>query len=292
MYYHPTDVRFERETVEQMHEDADEWSMVCEWASGMPSQIQEKNNLDYVFFGSSEINMYVARAAWMNPGSNTISTTEYGPLKLSGTDGTPFAEFILKGEFYETDPDDAPDGEYVVLNLPDDNVRLDFFLAEGGYVRLVTEYGEQLYQAIWEDDDISYSEAMLGWSYAAAVSAGVRREDDRVQSYCGQWHEKTAGRGMMSISQSVAPGKLDIKVVWPESAAVIDTWTMVAVVNEDGTLLYRHGRFESNEYNEDGEVMSVDQDWALFGWFEPNAAQELIWRNEKGSGVEDSVFVR
>ncbi|MBO6054568.1 MAG: hypothetical protein J6P31_03535 [Oscillospiraceae bacterium] len=292
VYYHPTDVRYERETVEQMREDIAEWSMVCEWASEMPRNIQEMNNLESVSFGSSEVNMYVARAAWMNPGDNTISTTEYGPLKLSGTDSTPFAEFILKGEFYETDPEDTPDGEYVVLNLPDENVRLDFFRAEGGYVRLVSEYGEQLYRAIWEDDDISYSEAMLGWYYAAAVSAGVRPEDDRVQSYCGQWHEKTAGRGMMSISQSVAPGKVDIKVVWPESAAVIDTWTMVAAVNEDGTLTYRNGWFTSIEYTEDGDTLSVDNDWALSGWFEPNADQELIWRNEKGSGVEDSVFVR
>ena len=33
MYYHPTDVRYARETVEKMHEDQDQWSMLCEWAS-------------------------------------------------------------------------------------------------------------------------------------------------------------------------------------------------------------------------------------------------------------------
>ncbi len=291
VYYHPTDVRYERESVEQMRLDAEEWSMVCEWASGMPGQIREKNDLEYAFFGNSEINKYIAKAAWMNPGSDTISTTQYGPLKIANTYGTPFAEFIMTGDFHETDSKETPDGEYVVLNLPEENVRLDFFVADGGYVRLVTEDGERLYQAMWLDDDILYSEAMLGWYYAAALSAGVRKEDDRVQRYCGQWHEKTAGKGTMNIMQSVAPGKVNIEIVWPESAAVYDTWTMVALVNEDGTLTYQHGRFVSKEYDENGKIVSVDNDWALNGWFEPNA-QELIWHDEQDMGGDKTVFVR
>jgi hypothetical protein len=95
----------------------------------------------------------------------------------------------------------------------------------------------------------------------------------------------------MNIMQSVAPGKVNIEIVWPESAAVYDTWTMVALVNEDGTLTYQHGRFVSKEYDENGKIVSVDNDWALSGWFEPNA-QELIWHDEQDMGGDKTVFVR
>ena len=41
--YHPTDVRYERETVEQMEADQEEWSKVVEWADSMKQAFIDEN---------------------------------------------------------------------------------------------------------------------------------------------------------------------------------------------------------------------------------------------------------
>lgn len=172
--YHPTDVRFERATVEEMQNDVAQWTMLNEWANNVPEQFADKNGLERVGFGNSELDIYVARAAWMDNVDVTLSTTEFGPVEAKNVDGTPYAEHVLQGYFWETDLAETPDGEYVVLNFPEENVRLDFFFAPGAYARVVSGEHERLYQAGWYDDDYSYADSMQEWYYAAAELAGVK----------------------------------------------------------------------------------------------------------------------
>ena len=84
----------------------------------------------------------------------------------------------MKGWFTPVEEEEAPDGEYVVLNFKDDDLRLDFFYAPGGYARLISGDRTTLYQAMWTDDDISYAEVMQGWYYAALEAAGVKSADE------------------------------------------------------------------------------------------------------------------
>ena len=39
MFYHPTDVRYMRQTNEQMAADQDQWTALNEWASTVPDEI-------------------------------------------------------------------------------------------------------------------------------------------------------------------------------------------------------------------------------------------------------------
>jgi hypothetical protein len=148
--------------------------MLCEWANSVPDRLADKNNLEYVSYNNSAVDIYVARAAYMDSVNATLSTTEYGPVDIAGVDGSKYAEMIMGGWFNYSDAKEAPDGEYVVLNFPDENTRVDFFFAPGAYARIVSGDRETLFQAAWVDDNMSYAEIMQEWYYAAAEHAGIR----------------------------------------------------------------------------------------------------------------------
>jgi predicted small lipoprotein YifL len=291
VWYHPTDVRFARATTEEMQRDAEQWSMLCEWAENAKDKFIDQNGLEYVGVGNAEVNMYAARAAWESGANYTLSTTEFGPVAGKGVDGTPYAEFLSQIYFDETE-DEAPDGEYVVLNFPDEDVRVDFFFAPDNYVRIVSGDRETIYQAVWGVDNISCAEAMQGWYYALAERAGVRQADKSLDPYCGFWGEKIAGRGQIEITKSLAPGKVSITVTWPESAAVLDTWEFLAALDEDGKLVYADGHKTVEEYGDDGDSWITDESYDESGCFYLNDAKELCWHDDKAEGGEDSVFVR
>ena len=291
MIYHPTDVRYERATAEEMRRDQAQWTMLNEWVDSAESAfIEENEGLERYYRGNTPVEMYLARAAWMGDVNATLSTTEYGPIGLTGVDGTPYAEFVMDGHFFEADAKKTPDGEYVVLNFPDDNVHLDFFFAPGGYVRYVSGDYEALYEVAWEDDSVTNAEAMQGWYYAVAELAGVKPFDQSLEHYYGSWHEKTAGRGEVDISWCVAPGKVKIEASWPDSANVMNTWEMTAKL-EDGKLVYENGQWEKNEYDESGEAWYLDGSWEESGWFELSGS-ELIWHDGNAEHGGDSTFIK
>ena len=292
MIYHPTDVRYERATAEEMERGMAQWTMLNAWAEEVTGRfIDENEGLESYDRGNTAVDIYLARAAWQEGVNATLSTTEYGPVELKGVDGTPYAESVMGCHFWETDAGETPDGEYVALNFPDDGVRLDFFFAPGGYVRCVSGDYEALYQASWEDDNATCAEAMQGWYYAAAEHAGVKPIDASLEPYCGLWYEKIAGRGEINIARSVAPGKVNIAVRWPESAAVADTWEMTARL-EDGRLVYENAHWEKNEYDENGGEWQLDSSWEESGYFMLSDAGELIWHNDNADHGGDSTFIK
>lgn len=291
MVYHPTDVRYERATAEEMERGMEQWTMLNAWAEEATAGfIDENEGLESYDRGNTPVEMYLARAAWQEDVNATLSTVEYGPVELKGVDGAPYAEFVMGCHFWENDADETPDGEYVVLTFPEDDVRLDFFFAPGGYVRYVSGDYEALYQAAWEDDNVTCAEAMQGWYYAVAELAGVKPFDVSLEHYYGSWHEKIAGRGEIDVTWCVAPGKVNIAVRWPESAAVVDTWEMTARL-EDGKLVYENAQWEKKEYDEDGEEYHLDGSWEESGWFELSGS-ELIWHDDNADHGGDSTFIQ
>lgn len=287
MYYHPTDVRYFRATTEEMMRDQDQWTMLCQWAEDVSYSLLDSNGLESVSYDDSEVSMLVARAAWGDNSGVTLSTTEYGPVPIAGVDGEKYADFVLQGYFEYAGPDvETPDGEYVVLNFPEDNVRVDFFRGEPSVARIVSGDTETLYQAVWTDDNISYADAMLGWYYAACEKAGVKEEDTSLDKFLGDWHEQIAGRGMISVEKSVAPGAAKIYARWPDSAAVIYEWELVAFLDEDGSLRYENGHMTVTEYDENGDSWINDESYEENGYFYVGSAGELIWHDDT---VEDSM---
>ena len=281
---HPTDVRYARATTEEMQRDSAQWSMLCAWVDQALDSFSNQNGLDVASFSNTEVDMLLARAAWEKDAVFTLSTTEFGPVDATKVDGSDYVKYALQGWFTDADLNDTPDGEYVVLNFPEEDLRLDFFFALGSYVRLVSGERERLYQSILYSDEISIAEAMQGWYYAAAEQAGLRSADESLAAYLGSWAEKIAGRGTLTVTQTLAPNKVKVEASWPESAAVLDAWTMIATLQEDGTLAYDNATFTVTEYDENGDGWETDCEVGLRGSLSLNAEGELHWQDARTGG--------
>ena len=179
VYYHPTDVRFVRESNEAMAEDQELWTELNGWAwkKVRESFLAENPQLMPHPVGSTVLDLYLARLAYMPGARYTLSTTEYGPVELNTEefDAAEFVDRLRTGARYEMTDGEAPDGEYVVLSFPEDGLRFDFFRMEGkeNIIREVHEdigY-EALYQATFEDADTKASEVLQEWYYAAVGAA-------------------------------------------------------------------------------------------------------------------------
>ena len=180
IYYHPTDVRYERATPEEMMKDQEEWDAACEWAAGVRASFAADNGLNKIYYNGTQIESALGRAAFGKDVKYTISTLEFGPLEPNGVDPVPYYEKMTNGATYEgieLAENEVPDGEYVVLNFPDENIRYDFFFAEGqeNIIRQVNgeEGGEQyeyFYKVTFEDGTSKASEIMNEWYHAIAES--------------------------------------------------------------------------------------------------------------------------
>lgn len=175
VYRHPTDVRYMREDNEAMRRDQDTWTALNEWAWGSvrESFVAENPDLTAVKQGSTELDLYLARLAYMPGMSYTVSTTEFGPIAPTDDfDAAPWLETLMAGAF-EPAEGEAPDGEYVVLAFPDVDVRFDFFYADMNCIRMVQSDWEQLYKASFEDESLTATEIMQAWYDALAEDAGA-----------------------------------------------------------------------------------------------------------------------
>lgn len=176
-YNHPTDVRYMRESVEQMTADQDKWSALCEWAGSVPERVVLQNpGLTPVKRTNTNLDIILARIAYAGDVKYTISTTAHGPMEPADVDPAPYLNRLVNGVTFQYAYDEEePDGEYVVLDLPGEGVRYDFFLAEGkeNYVREV--HGEDysiLYKAVFEDGNSKASTIMNEWYEALVKKSG------------------------------------------------------------------------------------------------------------------------
>ena len=176
-YCHPTDVRVVRESYDN-EEDMKQWSDLCEWANtAEDSFIAENEGLTKVSYGSSDPEMLIARTMWMKDTKYDLNYLEFGELDPKDVDPAPFAGRLLDGAVYEmAETSEAPDGEYYILEFPETEERLDFFLmdAEKSYVRRVwmDEENAELYTITFEDKDRKASEIMAEWYQALAEANG------------------------------------------------------------------------------------------------------------------------
>ena len=190
---HPTDVRLVREG-DLTDEDWAAWSSVCEWAAVAPRFFVEENeSLEPFSRGNTEPEI------WLNQilaGKLTdycfYALRPFDPLEPGDVDPAPFISRLLDGEItFDYSGEGAPDGEYVVLRLPEENVRIDFFFAEGkqNYIRTVAELEdttiENVYVAEFADEETTANGIVYAWYKAIAEAQGYSLEDDLVLSVEG-----------------------------------------------------------------------------------------------------------
>ncbi len=178
VFYHPTDVRVVREDNNYDDASMESWTKLNEWAATVPDTfIQENAGLTPVTYDNSDVSIMLNRAAYDPDTAYTVSTTQYGPLEAAGVDPVPFVERITRNAKIEyADMEEGPDGEYVVLNFPEEGVRYDFFLMEGqgNVIRRVYEEteDEMYYTATFEDGETTASQIMQEWYDELAKANG------------------------------------------------------------------------------------------------------------------------
>ena len=183
VYYHPTDVRYVREDNEAMVRDQEIWSALNEWAFGSvrKSMLQENPQLMAMQIGTTDLDLHLARIAYIPGASYTLAGLEYGAVepKAGEFDAAPYLERLMNGVTYEYTDEEAPDGEYLVLSFPEEGTRFDFFLMEGkeNYIREVHEGSDyaEVYLATFDDAETRATDVVKEWYYAAvgATPAGV-----------------------------------------------------------------------------------------------------------------------
>ena len=176
--YHPTDVRFVREQYDDVEADMAQWSELNEWAATVPGTFASENaGLTLEKHSNTSLDMYFARIAHKNFADYTLSSLEHGVWGPADVDPAPHLEKLNGVTFEYADDVEAPDGEYVVFTVPEDNVRYDFFFAEPGQnlVREVREIDgesyESLYKATVPEGSPTLNEIMNEW-YLDVVNNG------------------------------------------------------------------------------------------------------------------------
>ena len=136
--YRPSDVRFFRENMENIADSPDIqiWSEMNDWAASIPELFTELNGLEAWNHGGSEAEMMLYRIAYRDDTFFMLNSLDYGELYPESPEpSAAFAKELLDGTSFEyCDESETPDGEYYVIDFPNDSLRLDFFKG-ADYVR-------------------------------------------------------------------------------------------------------------------------------------------------------------
>ncbi|MBQ9493741.1 MAG: hypothetical protein IJR54_08420 [Oscillibacter sp.] len=299
MYYHPTDVRLVRENYED-EEAMEQWSALNEWAATVPDTfITENSGLTAEKHGNSTLDMYLARIAYMDDVKYTLSATEHGPMEPRDVDPMPYLNRLMNGVTFEyADGEETPDGEYVVLSFPDDDVRFDFFRMEGkeNYVRTVwSGDNETLYKASYADGAIKASVIMSEW-YNALVTANAGEPLETSgftgEEFVGEWQDEVSQRAVLSVKKTGETGVYDVLVHWGNSADSATQWRMRAVANaQDETLSYENGTKVEVTFPGDGPEQETVV-WDNGAGYLTFRDGFLTWYDEQQTEAADCRFVK
>ena len=288
LYRHPTDVRYVRGNNDAMAADQGTWTALNEWAWSNVRETFLRENPELIADtrGSTSLELSLARIAYKSGTCYSVSTTEYGPIEPAADtfDAAPWLEKLMTNVRYELiDLSQAPDGEYVVLSLPDEELRFDFFLAEGKENLIREVHGDEeiaLYQASFADDSRG-SAVMLDWYDALVADHDMSELGYTPDSLLGDWAEKIAGRGYITISKN-DEGEYEVQVNWSNSAAEMNVWTMTARPAASNMLRYENCRHVLLTLREDGPETEELQYENGSGTFTLLSTNELQWQDDTG----------
>ena len=176
LYVHPTDVRLVRDGDDAYgQEDLKEWTYINEWASTVPGLFTMDNGLTAYDRTNTLLDMTLARMLYRGDVNYELTSLAHGTFTPGGTDPKPYLEALSALTYEWAEESETPDGEYIVLRLPDEDIRFDFFLgSDGSYVREVRGEYESLFRAAGGADVIS---PVRSWYDALAAANGKKDYD-------------------------------------------------------------------------------------------------------------------
>ena len=294
IFNHPTDVRLVREDYSDP-EALKEWGKLNEWGHSVRETfIAENEGLTAETYGNTELDIAFARMMFMDDTNYTVTTLEYGEQKPNGIKAADYIEPLSHDVVFIPERDaEAPDGEYVVLNFPDIDLRFDFFLMDGkeNYIRQVWFNGEHelMYRAEFKDETIKAAEIMKDFYREMVLHNTLGYTPDDM---IGTWAEKIAGRGNIEISKGTDEGKYDIKIHWSASAYQMAYWEMTAEATGNGAeLRYENGRHSLLTWESEDKMTEEEVYTNGSGTFDLLSTYELTWDDETGHAADDTIFI-
>jgi|GEM_PF-1451607 len=168
----PTDVRFAREG-EPTETDWAQWEALNEWAWTVRGTfLTENDGLTDYRRSNTDADILLSRLAYTDGVAYTISSVAFGPLEPGNVDKTPYLDRLLDNVVLLDAEDEVPGGEFVSLSIPGEDAVLDFFLADGNYIRMVRGDLEEHYRAVYADGTVNAAEVMNAWYLKLAADAG------------------------------------------------------------------------------------------------------------------------
>lgn len=170
IYYHPTDVRYMRETPEAMERDRNQWHTLCAWAaySVRPDFLADNPGLTALTADNTNIGIYLANLSY-RPAKYSLAKQKGALYAGEGVSPQPFAEKLLYGNSFELVQDKVKrKGDSVKLSITDENVELHFFQWKGETYVLEKRDGAEVatYKAIPMEEHAEALGVMNEW-YAA-----------------------------------------------------------------------------------------------------------------------------
>ena len=186
-----TDVRLVRTSNEEMDASMENWEKLNNWANQEVRQEILANNpeLDQEFYTNTNLDMFLAQAAYKPGTKYELRSLDYGPdpLDPASLREDDFIEDLANDFTYEVLPDaQAPDGEYYVMafDVEGDEVRFDFFQAPGteDLIREVRTIEGEEYETFYQAnpkgmDDANKTTTGIVKAWCKAI-AGGRDHDD------------------------------------------------------------------------------------------------------------------
>ena len=237
-----------------------------------------------------------------------VGTVEYGALDPLDVNPKEYIEGLQRAKLAAADIDEAPDGEFVFLIIPD-QVQFDFFQceAEKNYIR-VTLFGDTeksvLAQAVLpEDFSMTLSGLVQMWANELANANGIPMEEEDTEPVlplpeAGWFRDSVEGAVWQDdrASLEVIPEGNGYKVLilWGSSAWEMTEWTYACDYDaEEDRLTASYMICDDVLYDDNGnetrrEVFSGECETI----FTPNENGELVITDAADERLEGKAFIR
>lgn len=295
--YHPTDVRFMRDSPKAMKKDAKQWTKLNAWSRTFVEQdfVRDNPGLVSMTADNSDMSMFVANAIYRPDSGYSLSISGNEAVSGQGFSAKSYGEKLIYGVSYQgLDSDKTPRGEYIRLSIPGNSTVIDFFTCEGceNLVREVWEDGTaRLYEARHHDTKIKTGEVVREWMEALKVNQEMAQLGYTADSLKGLWIEKIAGRGTITIEDGVKEGTYDVSIHWGSSASEAYVWNMTAEPISSHAIGYSNGKHYIVTFSEDGTESEELKYENGTGTFTLNSANEVMWQDDVDGAGTDTVFV-
>ncbi len=154
-----------------------------------------------------------------------------------------------------------------------------FVTADGQYVLTAKDNGAL---------DLETFKSIAAEQQALAAEGG--NAEGAAAQFVGDWHEKIAGRGMMTVTAENE--KLHFSARWPGSYKDAYVWEFDGEVGEDGKIAYEGGLKQLMEYDEKGAATEKERIENNSGVIWLDEEGNIVWQDNDSEDREPAVFVR